>query len=191
MSEERVVEALVVLDVISTFDHSGGDRLLASMRESAAPLRTALEHARSAQIDVIYVIDAQGTWDGDAPGRVREALAGPGGDVVAAIAPAPGEPFLFKPRYSGLDGTALKHVLAERGVTRLILAGAATEMCVAQTAIDARESGLQVSVLRDACARVDERNEQIAIDYLEQVTGSVILTAAEWAWARSRQPRAS
>ena len=62
----------------------------------------------------------------------------------------------------------------------MILAGAATEMCVAQTAIAAREAGLQVTVLHDACAAVDPRNEQIALEYLEHVTGSVVLPVERW-----------
>jgi nicotinamidase-related amidase len=65
-------------------------------------------------------------------------------------------------------------------VTRLVLMGAATEMCVAQTGIDAREQGFQVTVLRDACATVHPRNERISLDYLEHVTGSVIVTVDEW-----------
>ena len=103
-----------------------------------------------------------------------------GGDVIAAVAPAAGDRFLFKPRYSGLDGTPLAHVLADLSVTRLVLVGAATEMCVAQTGIDAREQGFQVTVLRDACATVDAENERISLAYLEHVTGSVILSVDDW-----------
>ena len=55
-----------------------------------------------------------------------------------------------------------------------MLAGAATEGCVAQTAIDARELGFKVTVLADACATVDERIEQVALDYLENVVGARI-----------------
>ena len=54
---------------------------------------------------------------------------------------------------------------------RLLLAGASTEGCVAQTAIDARELGFKVSVLADACATLDERIERVALEYLEAVAG--------------------
>ena len=67
--------------------------------------------------------------------------------------------------------------LDERGVTRVVLTGAATEVCVAQAGIAARASGYQVTVLRDACATVDAENEQISLAYLEHVTGSVIRDA--------------
>jgi nicotinamidase-related amidase len=186
MEEEQVVEALVVLDVFTTFEHEDGERLLASMRESAPAIAVALAYARTSGVDVLYVNDAHGCWDGDAPGLIARARAGAGGTIAAAVAPATGERFLFKPRYSAFDGTALEHLLRDAGVTRLILAGAAIEMCVAQTAISAREHGLQVTVLRDACAHVDEANEQIALEYLEHVTGSVIVTVQEWAATSSR-----
>lgn len=180
MRREKVVEALIVLDVISTFEHEDGESLLTSMRTGAPSLLRALAHARG-RISVIYVNDAHGEWDGDAPRHVARAVAGKGGDVVTTLAPSPGESYLFKPRYSGFDGTALGHVLDDLGVTRIVLAGAATEMCVAQTGIDARELGLQVTVLHDACATVDPANERVALEYLEHVTGCFLLSAAIWA----------
>ena len=50
----------------------------------------------------------------------------------------------------------------------------ATEMCVAQTAIDARERELHVTVVTSACASVDIAAERIALEYLEQVTGTML-----------------
>jgi nicotinamidase-related amidase len=49
-----------------------------------------------------------------------------------------------------------------------------TEGCVAQTAIDARERGFKVTVLANACATIDERVEQVALEYLEQVVGAFV-----------------
>jgi nicotinamidase-related amidase len=183
-------ETLLPLDVISDFEHEDGDRLLASLRDRADAITSALAHARDNGIPVVYVNDAGGRWDGDAPAHVAAALAGAGGDVLRDLVPAGGDRFLFKAAYSAFNGTALPWLLGELGTERVIIAGAATEMCVAQTAIDARERGLQVTVLADACARVDARNERIALDYLENVTGTVVTTAAEWI-AQSREPAGS
>jgi nicotinamidase-related amidase len=47
----------------------------------------------------------------------------------------------------------------------------ATEMCVTQSAIAARELGYKVTVLADACVCVDERLEQVALEYLGDVVG--------------------
>jgi nicotinamidase-related amidase len=174
-----VTEALVVLDVITTFEHEDGDPLLESVRGSVPVLARALAHARE-RIAVIYVNDADGDWDGDAPGHIARALAGKGGDVLRDVMPQPGDRVLFKPDYSAFDGTALAHLLGDLGVTRVVLAGAATEMCVAQTGIAARARGCQVTVLRDACATIDLENEQISLAYLEHVTGSVVRDTDDW-----------
>jgi nicotinamidase-related amidase len=123
-------------------------------------------------VPVIYANDQRGIWDGDAPGLVRRAVeGGRAGDLVGAIRPLPGDRFVVKPRYSAFDSTPLAILLAELPVHRILLAGAATEMCVAQTAIAARELGFKVSVLADACACVDETDERIALAYLERVVG--------------------
>ena len=168
-----------MLDVVTAFAHDDGERLLASMRERAPAMRRALDHARG-RIPVVYVNDAHDRWDGDAPGHIAQALAGAGSDVVRQVAPAEGDRFLFKAVYSAFDGTPLARVLADLDVSRIVVTGAATEVCVAQTGIAARELGLQVTILRDACATIEPEDERIALQYLERVTGSVISTVGEW-----------
>lgn len=165
-------DALLLVDVINAFDHEDGERLLASFHARHGGLVRALQRARSDGLPVVYANDNVGAWDGDGPGLVRRAVEGPGGDLVAAIAPRDGDLFVIKPRYSAFDHTPLELLLREREVERLFLAGTATEMCVAQTAIAARERGFKVSVLVDACATVDERMEEISLDYLENVVGA-------------------
>jgi nicotinamidase-related amidase len=167
-----VRDALLLVDVMNTFEHADGERLLDSFRRRHDGLVRALERARAADVPVVHANDNVGVWDGDAAGLVRTAVAGPGGELVAAVAPRAGDRFVIKPRYSAFDHTPLELVLRELDVERILLAGAATEMCVAQTAIAARELGFKVSVLVDACAAVDDRMERISLEYLEQVVGA-------------------
>ena len=46
-----------------------------------------------------------------------------------------------------------------------------TEGCVTQSAIDARELGLKVTVVPDACATAKPRVEETAVRYLVDVVG--------------------
>lgn len=46
------------------------------------------------------------------------------------------------------------------------------EMCVAQTAIAARERGLKVSIMVDACACVSWESPEIALEYVSRVAGA-------------------
>lgn len=49
--------------------------------------------------------------------------------------------------------------------------GSATEMCVTQTAIDARERELKVTVLEPACAHLHAEDARVALVYLDRVVG--------------------
>jgi len=157
---------------VNDFRHEDGEQLLASFRGRHGGLVAALEAARTAGIPVIYANDNDGAWDGDALRLVRKAVEGRGGELVAAIAPQEGDRFVVKPRYSAFDHTPLELILRDLEIERILLAGTATEGCVTQSAVDAREHGLKVSVLTDACATNDERLERIALEYLEEVVGA-------------------
>lgn len=59
--------------------------------------------------------------------------------------------------FNEADGspTGLGGYLAQRGVTRVFLAGLATDFCVAWSALDARAAGFAVVVVVDACRAID------------------------------------
>jgi nicotinamidase-related amidase len=160
-----------VVDVLNDFDHEDGDALLASFRERAAGMRRAIEAARNAGVPVVYVNDERGRWTSDAPRLVREALERDAGDVIAPLVPAQDEPVLLKHRYSAFDHTPLDLLLGSLGVDRIVLVGSATEGCVVQTAIDAREHGLKATIVADACATTDPELERVALRYAEEVGG--------------------
>ena len=167
-------DAFVLVDVVQTFEHEDGERLLESFRARHGGFAEALERARAEGVPVIYANDNFGVWDGDAPRLVREALDGRGGELVRPIAPREGETFVVKPRYSAFDHTPLELILRELEVERLLLGGLSTEGCVAQSAIGARELGFKVTVLARACATIDEDVEGVAFRYLEQVAGALV-----------------
>ncbi len=67
-----------------------------------------------------------------------------------------------RPGYSAFDGRtaegrAFADDLAARGVTRLFVAGIATDYCVKASALDARRAGLDVVVLADAVTGIDAK----------------------------------
>jgi nicotinamidase/pyrazinamidase len=51
--------------------------------------------------------------------------------------------------------TGLAGYLRERGITRLFLAGLATDFCVAYSALDAKRLGFDVTVIESACRGID------------------------------------
>ncbi len=94
-------------------------------------------------------------------GQGRQDYSGFQGTVVDAPAGAP---------------TTLAATLRERGVTAVDVVGLATDHCVAATALDARDAGLDVRVLADLTAGVAVRT---TIDALTRVTaaGATLVTA--------------
>jgi nicotinamidase-related amidase len=168
-----VTAALLLVDVIKDFLHEDGDRLLESYRERHEALLNVIREARAAGLSVVYANDNGGSWDSDAPALVRRAVEeGKAGELVAAVAPRPGDTVVLKPRYSAFDATPLQSILREDlDADALVVAGTATEMCVFQTVTDAVRLGFDVSIRAEACATVDEEDERLALDYLRGVLG--------------------
>ena len=164
-------DAVLVIDVLNDFEHEDGQALLASFEARVTQMRAVLSAARAADVPVIYVNDERGRWESDAPALIRAALEAAGNDVVRQVLPEPGDSVLLKHRYSAFDHTALDLLLASLEVRRVLLVGAATEGCVVQTAIDARERAMKATIIADACATTDAGLEETALRYAEQVGG--------------------
>jgi nicotinamidase-related amidase len=162
---------VLVVDVLDDFDHDDADALLESFRARGAAMARAIATAREAGVPVIYVNDDRDRWDSDAPALAREAADGRGGEVIRDLLPGRGDHVLLKHRYSAFDHTALELLLQAESVERVVILGAATEGCVVQTALDAREQGLKATILADACATTDEDLEATALRYAEYVGG--------------------
>jgi nicotinamidase-related amidase len=170
-------DVVLVVDLLDDFQHDDGDALVASLRERAGRVRATLGAARRAEVPLVYANDHHGMWDGDRQRLVAMALGGPGGALIEPLAPEADDRFVIKPRYSAFDLTPLELLLAELGAERIVLLGSTTEMCVAQTAIDARERNLKVTVVADACICIDPDVERIALAYLERVAGVQLASA--------------
>jgi len=169
--------ALLLVDALSNFGHENGDRLAAAFRDTTGALEQLIGDARERALPIVYANDVMGRWSEGRDQVVERALSGPTGEQMRAIAPQAEDVFVVKPRYSAFDHTPLRLVLAGDDIERIVLAGTATEMCVTQTAIDAREVGLKVTVVPRACASADERMAKVALDYLERVAGVFLADA--------------
>ena len=67
-----------------------------------------------------------------------------GHDIVAALAPEPGEPVIDKPGKGAFFATDLQAILQHRGITQLIVSGVTTEVCVNTTVREGQRSRLRV-----------------------------------------------
>jgi ureidoacrylate peracid hydrolase len=72
-------------------------------------------------------------------------------EISAAAEAQPGDIVIDKTRYSALIGTDLEAILAGLGVTRVIVGGVTTSMCVETTVRDLSQRDYDVVVVREAC----------------------------------------
>ena len=75
----------------------------------------------------------------------------PDAEIVAELAPLPGEVQALKQRWSAFHGTDLDPVLRARGVDTIVLCGGSTEIGIASTAYAARDLRYHLVIVSDAC----------------------------------------
>jgi nicotinamidase-related amidase len=102
-----------------------------------------------------------------------------GAEIHAAVAPAPGESTVVKHFPNGFRETRLLEDLRAQGVTRLVLAGMMTHLCVDTTVRAAADLGFQCELAQDACATRALQFDGQAVDaisvqcaYLAALNGS-------------------
>ena len=71
-------------------------------------------------------------------------------------------------RHSAFYSTALDHLLRERGIETIVLAGQVTEQCILYTALDAYVRSFDIRSSRDAVAHIDAELGAAALRMMER-----------------------
>jgi nicotinamidase/pyrazinamidase len=165
--------ALLIVDVQNDFADPAGSLYVKDGGDVVPVINKEIDRARDAGASVFYTQDwhpettphfrkdggiwpvhcVQGTWG--AQFQPELSVSGPvvqkgsnGEDGYSG--------FTMRDPVSGATiATPLGDMLAEAGVTRLVVAGLATDYCVKSTVLDARERGYPVTVLANAIRAVD------------------------------------
>lgn len=82
--------------------------------------------------------------------------------------------------FTEADGTTtgLAAWLRARGITNVVLAGLATDYCVAWSALDARRAGFTTTVVEDACRAID-LNNSLAEAWAKMADAGIIRAASK------------
>jgi nicotinamidase-related amidase len=172
--------ALLVIDMMNTYEHPDADELAPHVAEIITPLSALVDEAkRRDDVDLIYVNDNFGDFTAEFADLARSALEGKHPELVEPVKPGPGCRFLTKVRHSAFYSTALGYLLGRLGTQRLILAGQVTEQCVLYTALDAYVRHFPVVVPRDGVAHIDKDLGAAALQMMERNMGAEIVTAAD------------
>src|SRR3954467_1095656 len=159
--------ALVIVDMINTYDHEDADRLLQSAEYAVPVIAELLGRARDAGAPVIYVNDNFGQWRSDQDALVEGALAGEHAGLVEPIVPDEDAIFVVKARHSIFYETPLEYLLRQEEIEEVVLTGQATEQCILYSALDAHIRQIPVIVPRDAVAHIHEDLAEAALRMME------------------------
>jgi nicotinamidase-related amidase len=155
--------ALLIIDMINCFDFPNAERLQPKAVRVARVIARLKSDMTRAGYPVIYVNDNFGEWHSERSRLVERALAKPN-PVTELLKPADDDYFIIKPQFSGFYSTNLPVLLPKLGVSRLILTGIATDICVLFTAADAHMRDYALWVPEDAVAAEQDARGQFALE---------------------------
>jgi len=165
--------ALIVIDMQRDFLEPGGfgaalGNDVTLLEEAVAPAKRLLEACRRSGVMVLHTREAHRPDLADCPpakrlrgnatlrigdpgpmGRILVA-GEPGADIIAALAPLPGELVIDKPGKGAFYATPLDEMLAARRISHLLICGVTTEVCVQTTMREANDRGYECLLVEDA-----------------------------------------
>ncbi|MGW6420474.1 isochorismatase family cysteine hydrolase [Streptomyces sp. NPDC055055] len=159
--------ALIVIDMLNSYDHDDADALVPSVRDALPFVQELLKRARAAALPVIYVNDNFGQWRSHHGELIDAALAGHHPELVDRIVPDQDSLFIVKARHSIFFETPLHYLLGQLGVQHLVLCGQVTEQCILYSALDAHVRHFDVSVVPQAVAHIDPELAGAALRMME------------------------
>jgi biuret amidohydrolase len=164
--------AVVIIDMQRDFLEPGGfgDSLgndIGQLSRAVGPCKALLAGARKHRLLVIHTREGHRPDLSDAPpakiargapsmrigdpgpmGRIL-IRGEPGQDIIPELYPLPGEPVIDKPGKGAFFATDLHAILQNSGITRLVVTGVTTEVCVNTTVREANDRGYDCFVPAD------------------------------------------
>jgi nicotinamidase-related amidase len=174
--------ALVVVDMLNTYDHEDAEKLTASVERIVDPMAELIARAIDEEARVIYVNDNYGDWNSSQEELTQRALEGARPDLIEPILPPPEVDFVMKARHTIFYMTPLEYLLWQREVASLVLVGQVTEQCILYSALDAYVRHYAVTVPTDGVAHIHEPLADAALKMMQRNMDADVVRCAEVGW---------
>ena len=172
--------ALVVVDMLNTYEHDDAETLTDSVREALPNIADLIERATDRDdVEVVYVNDLYGQWNAGRAELLERVMQGSYRELVEPVAPAEDAIFVVKARHSIFFETPLEYMLRQQGIEKLVLAGQVTEQCILYSALDAYIRHMDVVVPRDAVAHIHPDLAEAALRMMEVNMRAELVPAAD------------
>jgi nicotinamidase-related amidase len=173
--------ALILLDIINTFDFDDGEKLFKRALPMAKRLKELKERCHRRGIPAVYVNDHFGRWRSDFSTLVKDCKKEGfrGREILECLQPESHDYFVFKPMYSGFYQTTLELLLLHFGARTLIVTGLASNICVLCTANDAHMRRYKLWLPRDGMAAATQAEQDYAELHFEKVLSADVRPIAE------------
>ncbi len=173
-------EALLLIDLITDFEFEDGEQLYRSTRKIIPAVAELKRRAKRAGLPVIYVNDEFDETDGEVCSLIRHVRSSSeqGSEILSYIEPDD-DYFVAKPQRSGFYATSLGVLLLSMGVSKIVIAGVTTDICVLFTAHDAYMRGYEVAVPKDTSTAVRSEFHNDGIKLIERVADADISPAKD------------
>ena len=171
--------ALIVVDMLNSYEHEDADELTQSVEAVVEPLSELIERADRDGAEIIYVNDNYGDWKSSQEDLARQAIEGARPDLVEPLLPPDSADFVLKARHTIFYMTPLEYLLGQKEIDRVILTGQVTEQCILYSALDAYVRHFEVAIPRDGVAHIHENLADAALEMMERNMGAEITSCAD------------
>jgi nicotinamidase-related amidase len=171
--------ALVVIDMLNTYEHEDAEKLMQSVREVVPTMSDLIGRAQEREALIVYVNDNYGDWSLSRHELAERALAGADRSLVEPVLPPPQAAFVMKARHSIFYETPLDYLLRSEGAERVVLVGQVTEQCVLYSALDGYVRHYSIVVPADAVAHIHPHLAEAALRMMEMNMRARVCSASE------------
>jgi nicotinamidase-related amidase len=171
--------ALVVVDMLNSYEHDDAEQLTKNVEPIVNPLSDLVARATEDDVEIVYVNDNYGDWKSSQDDLEKQAMDGARRDLVEPLLPPNSADFIVKARHTIFYMTPLEYLLGQKEIDRVILTGQVTEQCILYSALDAYVRHFQVAVPRDGVAHIHENLATAALEMMERNMGAEITTCSE------------